>query len=490
MHRLPSQSSANLRQTAAQPGAGNCAGRLRVLTLGCKVNQYETEYVRQALLEAGFRDAAPDEEAELCVVNTCTVTIEGDYKSRKLIRQLARQNPHAQIVVMGCYATRAPEEVARLPGVVEVWTDKHDLAWRLRRFGVEQPPPGICTFGRLHRAFVKIQDGCAQECSYCIVPRVRPALWSRPADEVLAEVRHLLANGFHEIVLTGIHLGHYGRSRAAQAGEAPCGDPPLRTGAFCAERRAQAGAGPQAATPVPSGGLVELLRRLVAIEGRFRIRLSSLDATEVTDALIDLMAEHPGRLCPHLHMPLQSGSNAVLRRMRRRGTAEEFIERCRAVQRRLDHPALTTDVIVGFPGETDADFQQTCRVLEAAGVCRVHVFRFSPRPGTPAAQMPDQLPSEVKRQRANCLQVLSRRWAGQFAQSLCGRQLEVLVEGRLPHRPDRFAGCAERYVRVEFSAAGGRPEGLVPVSVQRVAGDRLQGHAGLSRMLPVLPGSL
>lgn len=428
---------------------------LRVVTLGCKVNQYESEYVRQALLAAGFRDAAPGEQAALCIVNTCTVTLEGDYKSRKLIRQLARQNPHAPIVVMGCYAARAPDELARLPGVVEVWGDKRDLGQRLRRFGVHHPPAGLRTFGRLHRALVKIQDGCTLGCSYCIVPVVRPALWSRPAAEVLDEVRQLLAAGFQEIVLTGIHLGHYGR-----AGEAP--------------------------GPAQPPGLVGLLRRLVALEGRFRIRLSSLDATEVSDELLALMAEYPDRLCPHLHLPLQSGSDAVLRRMRRRGSAEAFVERCRAICNRLDQPALTTDVIVGFPGEQEGDFQATCRVVEAAGLCRVHVFRFSPRPGTPAAQMPDQIPAEVKRQRAARLQALSRALASRFAQSLCGRRLEVLVEGQLPRQPGRFVGTAERYVTVEFSALG-LPQGLVPVTVHDVARGRLCGHAELLPALPRIP---
>lgn len=458
---------------------------LRVLTLGCKVNQYESEYVRQALLAAGFRDAAPGEEAALCIVNTCTVTLEGDYKSRKLIRQLARQNPRAPIVVMGCYAARAPGEVARLPGVVEVWTDKGDLGQRLHRLGVRHAPAGLRTFGRLHRALVKIQDGCALGCSYCIVPAVRPALWSRPATEVLAEVRQLLDAGYQEIVLTGIHLGHYGRGAIASSGGASQGDAPGQV-ATPAASPSQAEAGLRAQRPAGGDTLVDLLRRLVAVEGHFRIRLSSLDAMEVSDELLGLMAEHPGRLCPHLHLPLQSGSDAVLRQMRRRGTAEAFVDRCRAIRRRLDQPALTTDVIVGFPGEREADFQATCRVVEAAGLCRLHVFRFSPRPGTPAADMPNQIPPEVKRQRARRLQVLSRSLASQFAQSLCGRRLEVLVEGQLHGQPGRFVGTAERYVAVEFSALG-LPQGLVPVTVDGVCRGRLHGRAGVPPMLPLVP---
>ena len=183
---------------------------LRTVTLGCKVNQYETEFVRQGLLRAGFRDAAADEAADLCVVNTCTVTTEGDAKSRQTIRQLAKRNPQARIVVMGCYATRSPAEVARLPGVVEVVTDKRELPDLLGRFGVVDIPTGISTFANRQRAYVKVQDGCLLRCSFCIIPQIRPNFVSRPPEHIVDEVRRLVADGFREIVLTGIHLGHYG----------------------------------------------------------------------------------------------------------------------------------------------------------------------------------------------------------------------------------------------------------------------------------------
>ena len=183
---------------------------VRTVTLGCKVNQYETEYVRQGLLRAGYREVRGDEPADLCIVNTCTVTLEGDYKSRKLIRQLARDNPGTEIVAMGCYATRAAGEVAALPGVVEVLTDKRQLPELLARFGLVHAPRGISSFGRMHRAYVKVQDGCAMQCSYCIVPKVRPNVWSRPVEDILEEIRQLVHHGHREIILTGIHLGHYG----------------------------------------------------------------------------------------------------------------------------------------------------------------------------------------------------------------------------------------------------------------------------------------
>ena len=184
--------------------------KLKTVTLGCKVNQYETEYIREGLQGIGYEDALDEQAADLCVVNTCTVTNEGDSKSRQIIRRLARDNPASKIVVMGCYATRAPEEVGSLPNVTEVLTDKRELPDLLGRFGVTDVPTGISGFGRRHRAYVKVQDGCLLRCSFCIIPHVRPELTSRPQQHILDEVRRLVDNGYREVVLTGIHLGHYG----------------------------------------------------------------------------------------------------------------------------------------------------------------------------------------------------------------------------------------------------------------------------------------
>lgn len=397
------------------------SGLLRTVTLGCKVNQYETELVREGLASLGYRDAAAGEAADLCVVNTCTVTAEGDAKSRQLIRRLARENPQARIVVMGCYATRAPEAVAALPGVAEVVTDKRELPDLLARYGVVDLPQGISRFGDRRRAYVKVQDGCRLRCSYCIIPSVRPVLSSRPAAPVVEEVRQLVANGYREIVLTGIHLGHYGV-------EGDRGRPQ-------AERVR----------------LADLLRRIVDLDGDFRVRLSSLEATEVTRELLQVMADHGDRVCPHLHLCLQSGSDAVLRRMRRRWPVRSFLDRCQLVRRTLDHPAFTTDVMVGFPGETDADFEQTCRVAAEVGFAKMHIFPFSPRAGTPAAAMPDQVPAAVKAERARHLAALERTLRGRYLETLVGRSLQVLVESPSEHQPDHVVGTACRYAPVELA---------------------------------------
>ncbi len=256
---------------------------LKCVTLGCKVNQYETEYLREALEGLGYREAAEGEPVDLCVVNTCTVTATSDSKSRKAIRRLGRLYPQAEIIVMGCYASRAPEQLAALPGVVEVVADKRRLPELLARRGALRPPQGISRFGTRHRAYVKVQDGCRMDCAYCIIPLVRPVLTSRPLATVLDEVRRLVDQGYREIVLTGIHLGHYGCE--------PPGGPPLVP-------RLDAASTPS--TPPddlcaarPGAKLVELLRSVADLPGTFRVRLSSIEAAEVSEELVELLAARP-----------------------------------------------------------------------------------------------------------------------------------------------------------------------------------------------------
>lgn len=398
--------------------------RLKTLTLGCKVNQYETEYVRQGLLDAGlFRDASPGEAADLCVINTCTVTHESDAKSRKAIRRMARQNPHARLIVMGCYATRAPAELAALPGVVEIITDKRELPDLLARFGARQIPEGISRFGDRHRAYIKVQDGCLLRCSYCIIPMVRPQMTSRPLAAIVAETQRLVDNGYREIVLTGIHLGHYGVDGNWQRPKTEW----IR--------------------------LATLLRRLAALDGDFRLRLSSLEATEITRELLQVMAEYPERICPHLHVCLQSGSDRILRRMKRRGGQQRIVDRCRLAQQFLHKPALTTDVIVGFPGETEDDFRQTCRVVEELEFSKIHVFPFSARRGTPAAELPDRVPEPVCAERGRRLTELAGQLRLRYFSTLIGEPLRVLLEAAPADRPGCLVGTACRYVPVVLPAS-------------------------------------
>jgi threonylcarbamoyladenosine tRNA methylthiotransferase MtaB len=391
----------------------------RLVTLGCKVNQYETQYVKEALEINGYREAEDGEAADLCVVNTCTVTMEGDAKSRTAVRRLHQRNPGAQIVVMGCYATRDPAAVAKLPGVVRVITDKAKLADELRDFGVTTLPAGITRFDDHQRAFVKVQDGCLLNCTYCIIPSVRPHVRSRTPEEIVAEVSELVANGYAEIVLTGVHLGHYGIDRSK--------------GRPKAEWRR----------------LWHLLAALDRMPGKFRVRLSSLEAAEARDDLVRAMKDSP-RVVPHLHLCLQSGSDRILRLMKRRYTSGGFLERCNRLKKALDNPAFTTDVIVGFPGETDADFEATCRVVREVGFAKIHVFTYSPRAGTPAALLHDAVPHAIMEERRERLRHLESKMASAYQRSLLGRRLDVLVERADPKRPDHVQGTSCRYVPVSF----------------------------------------
>src|SRR5262245_14147879 len=397
----------------------NATRTCRLVTLGCKVNQYEAQHVKEMLEANGYREAAADEPADLCIVNTCTVTHEADAQGRQLIRRLARTNPRAVLVVMGCFATRDPDAVARLPGVSKVITDKQRLAEELREFGVAHRPAGISRFDGHQRAFVKVQDGCLLNCTYCIIPHVRPALRSRPVEEIVAEVEGLVAGSCQEVVLTGIHLGHYGIDLSKGRPRAE----------WCR--------------------LWHLLARLDRVPGDFRVRLSSLEAAEARDDLVRALTRHP-RVCPHLHLCLQSGSDRVLARMKRRYRVAGFLERCRRLRAALDRPAFTTDVIIGFPGETEEDFAATCRVVRAVGFSRLHVFSYSRREGTEAARWGEAVPPAVAAARRERLLELERELAGAYYRSLLGRRLDVLVEGPDPRRPGFVRGTSERYAPVAF----------------------------------------
>ncbi|MHB1422983.1 MAG: tRNA (N(6)-L-threonylcarbamoyladenosine(37)-C(2))-methylthiotransferase MtaB [Gemmataceae bacterium] len=389
----------------------------RLVTLGCKVNQYETQYVKETLQANGYVEAAEGQPADLCLVNTCTVTAEGDAKSRQAVRRLHQAQPHAEIVVMGCYATRDPDAVARLPGVVKVVADKSKIVEELVPFGVVQAIPGISRFDDHQRAFVKVQDGCLLNCSYCIIPHVRPSPRSRTPEAIAAEVERLVENGYREIVLTGIHLGHYGIDLSR-------GKPKSQW-----------------------SRLWHLLERLAELPGDFRIRLSSLEAAEVRDDLISVLAEQP-RICPHLHLCLQSGSDRILARMKRRYRGAGFLERCRRIRTALDRPAFTTDVIIGFPGETDADFEATCRVVREAGFARIHLFSYSPRAGTEAANWGESVPPAVVAERRARLLEIERELTEMYCRSLIGRRLDVLVEGADPRRPGFVRGTSCRSIPV------------------------------------------
>lgn len=418
--------------------------KLRTHTLGCKVNQYETEYLREGLHGIGYYDAEGDEPADLCIVNTCTVTSKGDSKSRQIIRRMARDNPASKIVVMGCYATRAPGEVAALPNVTEVLTDKRELPDLLGRFGVTDVPTGISGFARRHRAYVKVQDGCMLRCSFCIIPHVRPELTSRPQQDILDEVRRLVDGGHREVVLTGIHLGHYGVDWNRSLPK---------------EKWTR---------------LSHLVPAIAELPGDFRVRLSSIEATEVTRELISVMQDYPEKVCPHLHISMQSGSDSVLRRMRRRWGSQRFIDRCQMLKEALDRPAITTDIIVGFPGETDQEFAETCETARQVGFSKIHIFPFSARRGTPAAGLPGQLPKKLKQQRGRELAAVEAELRDEYYRSLEGKELRVLLENEDRDR-GVVSGTSCRYATVEIPSQQENVGKFVNVIADRSCDGKIAG---------------
>ena len=436
--------------------------KFRTITLGCRVNQYETAYVREALLVSGWEETPPEsrDQADLVLINTCSVTAESDAKCRKAVSTAAEQSPNAEIVVMGCYAAAAPDLLASYPRVSEVLTDKRRLADFIRRRGWEVPR-GIRSFGERHRAYVKIQDGCRVGCSYCIIPKVRPYLSSRTEEDVIGEVAELARLGYREIVLSGIHLGHYGLDLIAADRQTA----PEKLADLLEER----GAVP----PASRHTLASLLRALVERTSQPRFRLGSLEAVEVPDELARLAVEFPDRVCPHFHLSMQSGDDAVLRRMKRRWPSGPFIERALSLRRMIPRVALTTDIIVGFPGETDAEFQRTCEVAQEVRFAKIHIFRYSRRPGTEAAEMKDQVPEPVKKARAAELARIADRLRAEYARSLVGSTVTVLTEER---RGTAVRGTCEYFLPVRFESD--IPLGLLRrIEITSSEGETLVGRA-------------
>ncbi len=423
--------------------------RVRVVTMGCKVNQYEAQLVKEAFERQGFEEARAGVAADVCVVNTCTVTGEADSKARQIVRRLARENPGSRTIVFGCYAARDRAALEALPGVVAVVGDNRELPDVLARFGVTNWPGGIARFDGHRRAFVKVQDGCALKCTYCIIPTVRGGLRSREPEAILEEVGRLVETGYREIVLTGIHLGHFG----VEATRGRSGRARYRLG--------------------------HLLSDLDRIPGEWRLRLSSLDPGEVDGEFLERVGDLE-RLCPHFHLCLQSGADDVLARMRRRYRAGRFLENVAALRGRFERLALSTDVIVGFPGESDEEFEQTLAVCRAAEVMQIHAFPFSPRKGTPAATFPDQIPGEVKARRMTRLHELERTLAGEYHSGLMGSELSVMLEASPSTRSGHIGGTACRFVRVELPHPGdGRAQAgqLIRVRVTAATGDDVVGVA-------------
>ncbi len=390
--------------------------------LGCKVNAYETEAMQQLLEDAGYEIVPFTEKADVYVINTCSVTNIADRKSRQMLHRAKKKNPQAAVVAAGCYVQAAHEELKKdlsvdiiignnrkkdLVAILEAWFKEHgkpdtagmpDVAGETDTVidigaAKEYEPLSICRIAGHTRAFIKVQDGCNQFCSYCIIPYTRGRVRSRRPEEVEREVRALAANGYQEVVLTGIHLSSYGVD-------------------FPGEERT---------------GLLKLIQRIHEIEGISRIRLGSLEPGIVTEDFAAALAKLP-KFCPHFHLSLQSGCDATLMRMNRHYTTAEYAERCAVLRRYFDRPAITTDVIVGFPGETEEEFLKTREFLKQIHFYEMHIFKYSRRAGTRADRMPDQVPESVKAVRSDDLLALEQQMSEEYRKSFLGENLTVLLE--------------------------------------------------------------
>ncbi len=435
--------------------------RAALHNLGCKVNAYETEAMQQLLEKAGYEIVPFEDEADVYVVNTCSVTGVADKKSRQMLHRARKRNPAAAVVAVGCYAQIAGERLleggsadillgnnrkGELIEALDRFFQKRESEARITDIASERccETLGIDRAAEHTRACIKIQDGCNQFCSYCIIPYARGRVRSRAPEDVVREAETLAGNGCKEIVLTGIHLSSYGCERPERKGDE----------------------------------LIGLIERLDRVDGILRIRLGSLEPRIVTE-------EFAGRLaglktvCPHFHLSLQSGCDRTLKRMNRRYTAAEYEECCRILRRHFDNPAITTDVIVGFPGETEEEFSETLDLVRRVRFYELHVFPYSRRENTRAASMPEQVPEAVKRRRSAALIELGREGAEAYRDSLKGKDRDIIPEESVRIGEETYlTGYTREYVRAAVTEAEGRKGQLIRGRIREEIAD------GILRLVP------
>lgn len=424
---------------------GNLAGRrAAILTLGCKVNQYESDAMHKLLQDAGVCMVGFDAPADIYIVNTCSVTNMADRKSRQMLHKARKQNPDAVVVACGCYVQADAQHVLEDYAVDLVLGNnvKNHIVDLLEEYYAHRQADGTpqmvdaeavpvtflqdisrkadyeemkATTPEMTRAYVKVQDGCNQFCSYCIIPYTRGRIRSRAMQDVLEEVSTLAAKGFREVVLTGIHLSSYGLDM-----------------------------------PEGTSRLLELIEAVSGVAGIDRVRLGSLEPGIITQPFLERLKQND-KFCPHFHLSLQSACNATLKRMNRKYTIEQYADKCRMIRACFEHPAITTDVIVGFPGETEEEFATTVENLEQLALYEMHIFKFSPRKGTVAERLPDQIPEPVKTQRSEVLLAMTARQKQAYENSFRDVPLEVLVEEMLVQDGRMYAsGHTKNYILVRF----------------------------------------
>ena len=414
--------------------------KFALTTLGCKVNQYDSQLIRENLRALGYGESPPGAPADICIVNTCALTLASEAKSRRAVSRAVRENPAAAVVVTGCCAEMDPAAWTSLPGVTRVVGN--EMKGKICRILGGRDVPGVLTisgFSHRARAFVKIQDGCDSRCSYCIVPHVRGGGTSRPEDDIVKEVTTLASRGYAEIVLCGIHLGSYGRDRGER------------------------------------GSLARLIRRLGGVERLGRIRLSSIEPEDVDEELIDIMGGG-GTLCSHLHIPLQSGDAAVLMRMNRRYGPGDYRRLVDKIRGRSPDTSLTTDIMVGFPGESEGACDNTIAMVGECEFSRVHVFSHSPRPGTPAWEWGDPVSPVVKEKRRERVSDAAERAARAYRGRFVGRDMEVLFLGTPREGRGANCGLSREYIRVRCDGEQIPAGTLEKVRVTGVTKEGLRGE--------------
>jgi threonylcarbamoyladenosine tRNA methylthiotransferase MtaB len=431
----------------------NTQKRASIITLGCKVNWYDSQAMAEAMAAAGFVIVGETEPADVYVVNTCAVTAEADRKSRQAVRRLLRLHPDAAIIAAGCSAQRDPDAFSSLPGIAAVCgtggrADVAGIALAAaegaRGVAAGASPgeafediPADAQSGHT-RATLKIEDGCDARCAYCIIPGLRGAPRSRPLASVSREAEALAARGFREIVLVGINLARYGAD-------------------------------------LPGGLSLADAAEAAAAPGVARIRLGSIEPETVTEGLLRRLRALP-QFCPHFHVSLQSGSAETLKRMGRRYNPAQYLEKLALIRAYFPDAGVTTDVIAGFPGETDREFSESAAFVSSAGFLKVHVFPYSRRPGTPAADMPGQVPNAVKAARAAAMQAAAAPSGRAFLAGMLGKTLPVLFESPVEGRPGWMRGYAPNYVDIMAEVDSGAKGKIAPVHLIEVVEDIMIGH--------------
>ena len=428
--------------------------------LGCKVNEYETEAMQKLLEEDGYEIVPFHEKADVYVINTCTVTNIADRKSRQMLHRARKLNPEAVIVAAGCYVQAQEEAGQEIEGIDILIgnNQKKNLIDLLHAYEQHEDAKAVIDInhtgefeelyvdsaGEHTRAYIKIQDGCNQFCTYCIIPYVRGRIRSRQPEEIVKEVERLADAGYQEVVLTGIHASSYGMDFV---------NPKMDLGSWVnmeGEKK----------------DLLYLIRQIHKVEGIRRIRLSSIEPRIITENFAKELSELP-KVCPHFHLSMQSGCDATLKRMNRHYTSGEYYEKCGILRMYFDHPAITTDVIVGFPGETLEEFEMTKAFIEKVGFYETHVFKYSRRNGTKAAVMPDQVPEQEKARRSQILLDLCKKKKKEFEDQMIGKQVEVLLEETFEKEGILYrTGLTKEYVKVAVKADGTRENQIIEMTIE------------------------